>query len=65
MNIETVNLEPTQTCAIMSENKMNVHIFILTVCSKLLRNQKCQRISNMGVFVPFSVAIIRVLKKRV
>jgi hypothetical protein len=64
VNIETVNLEPTETCAIMWENKMKVQIFIPNVSSKLLRNQNCQRVSNMGVFVPFSVTIIRVLKKR-
>jgi hypothetical protein len=65
VNSETVNLESTDTCVIVGENRTNAQIFILHVWSKLLLHQDCRRISNMGVFVPFSMAIIRVLKKRV
>jgi len=60
-----LKLEPTETCAVMGEKKMNAQIFILNVCSKLLRNQNCQMASNVGVFVQFFVASIPVLKKRV
>jgi hypothetical protein len=63
MSSETVNLKPTETYAVMGGNKMNAQIFILNVCSKLLPNPNCQWVSNMGVFVPHYVAIIRVLKK--
>lgn len=64
VNSETVNLEPTETCVVRGENKMTAQIFLLNVCSKLLPNQNCQRVWNMSVFVPFSVAINQVLKKR-
>jgi len=44
---------------------MNAQIFKLNMCSKLLRNQNCQRASNIGVFSQVSVASILFQKKRV
>ena len=64
MRTVILKLEPAETRTVMVENKMNAQIFILNVYSELLRNQNCQRASNMGVFVQFSVAVIRVLKKK-
>jgi hypothetical protein len=43
------------------KTKINAQIFILNVCSKLLRNQNCQRVWNRGLYVPFFMANIRVL----